>query len=502
MLQKGVNQIGVYGYTVENDEYTLVVSPKPVEIVVSEGSFTENEVAADNPTPTELEEHYLLIKELVDSGRMKGPKGDTGEDGFSPTASVSRTQADDGAEISITDKNGTTKAVVYDGQGGGGTSDYSQLTNKPSINSVELNGNKSLADLGIQPSGSYALSTDLTAETTARQNSDINLQGQIDAITAASDVVDIVGTYAELQQYDTSKLTADDIVKVLQDSTHSGATAYYRWTLIGSVNTWDYIGSEGPSYTKAETDVLLQAKQNTLTAGQNISISAQNVISNIAPELLKFVDTLPQTNIDEKAYYLTLAAKYYPTLDDFLTSSAISDYPLVCVTNSNGAWRCMRATSRDIFAHTGDNLPLSVDYIIYGITEDNEWEQIYSGTNTDWSTYMGIPNGNIYYANVSLRNAAHSTRYNINNNRTDKDGYLIDSSQANPYLWTVSQYVNGAWVERGVSDVEELFNKVNEKVLEDKVSSSSVATIWTGTQAEYDVITTKDSNTLYFIVEA
>lgn len=34
------------------------------------------------------------------------------------------------------------------------------------------------------------------------------------------------------------------------------------------------------------------------------------------------------------------------------------------------------------------------------------------------------------------------------------------------------------------------------------IGSNSVATIWTGTQAEYDAITTKDANTLYFIVEA
>lgn len=37
----------------------------------------------------------------------------------------------------------------------GGTTDYTQLTNKPQINSVELSGNKSLSDLGIQPAGNY-----------------------------------------------------------------------------------------------------------------------------------------------------------------------------------------------------------------------------------------------------------------------------------------------------------------------------------------------------------
>ena len=38
--------------------------------------------------------------------------------------------------------------------GGGGTSDYSQLTNKPSINGVTLSGNKTGADLGLL-SGDY-----------------------------------------------------------------------------------------------------------------------------------------------------------------------------------------------------------------------------------------------------------------------------------------------------------------------------------------------------------
>ena len=49
-------------------------------------------------------------------------------------------------------------ALVYDatshkwvnGAGGGGTTDYTDLSNKPSINGVTLNGNKTSADLGLQ----------------------------------------------------------------------------------------------------------------------------------------------------------------------------------------------------------------------------------------------------------------------------------------------------------------------------------------------------------------
>ena len=56
--------------------------------------------------------------------------------------------------------DGTLLGKKYDlmnGGGGGGTSDYEELSNLPEINSVELKGNKSLADLGI------ASSTDLSA---------------------------------------------------------------------------------------------------------------------------------------------------------------------------------------------------------------------------------------------------------------------------------------------------------------------------------------------------
>lgn len=49
--------------------------------------------------------------------------------------------------------DGTLLGKKYDlmnGGGGGGTSDYEELSNLPKINSVELKGNKSLDDLSIQ----------------------------------------------------------------------------------------------------------------------------------------------------------------------------------------------------------------------------------------------------------------------------------------------------------------------------------------------------------------
>lgn len=45
--------------------------------------------------------------------------------------------------------SGTDYAVEWANESGGGTSDYTDLTNKPSINSVTLSGNKTAADLGL-----------------------------------------------------------------------------------------------------------------------------------------------------------------------------------------------------------------------------------------------------------------------------------------------------------------------------------------------------------------
>lgn len=103
---------------------------------------------------------------------LQGPKGDTGERGLqgvqgpqgetgatpviSATASVDSTTGTPAVQVT---KTGTDAAPSFEfaftglkgeGGGSGGTSDYDDLDNKPSINNVTLTGDKSLADLGIE----------------------------------------------------------------------------------------------------------------------------------------------------------------------------------------------------------------------------------------------------------------------------------------------------------------------------------------------------------------
>ena len=46
------------------------------------------------------------------------------------------------------------KAAIDSG-GGGGTTDYNALSNKPSINGVELEGNMGSEDIGVEPDMNY-----------------------------------------------------------------------------------------------------------------------------------------------------------------------------------------------------------------------------------------------------------------------------------------------------------------------------------------------------------
>ena len=63
--------------------------------------------------------------------------------------------------------NGSTPVTVNIPTGGGGTTNYEDLSNKPKIGDVELVGTKTLVQLGIQPAGNYATETYVTEQIAA-----------------------------------------------------------------------------------------------------------------------------------------------------------------------------------------------------------------------------------------------------------------------------------------------------------------------------------------------
>jgi len=90
----------------------------------------------------------------------RGPKGENGTNGTNATINgVSTINIEAGDNISIS-QSGNTMTISGTG-GSGGTSDYTDLTNKPSINNVSLVGNKKSNDLGLENEGQSLSNSDI-----------------------------------------------------------------------------------------------------------------------------------------------------------------------------------------------------------------------------------------------------------------------------------------------------------------------------------------------------
>ena len=245
-------QLGDYCETIVVDKET-----ENAYIFDCDGVFTQM------PQPVDVEEILRKAAEYTDETVAPlAEKLDTIEEGAQVNAIEHVLK--NGTELTITNK--TVNVTV--------PTKTSELTNDGSDGTDTYVETAALSDYYTKSE----TDTQIGYETTAREIADQGLQEQIDAIVASSDVVDIVGTYAALQAYDTSKLHDNDIIKVLTDETRDDATTYYRWD--SDTSTWGYIGAEGPFYTKAESDATFVPQTRTVNnkaLSSDITLTASDV---------------------------------------------------------------------------------------------------------------------------------------------------------------------------------------------------------------------------------
>ena len=214
------------------------------------------------------------------------------------------------------------------------TNDYSN-TDKEKVDSLGTMSTKSADDystkivadtLYADKSVEQALSTEITN----RENADISLQSQIDAITASSDVTDIVGSYADLEDYDTTSLAPNSIIKVLQDENKNNKTTYYRWIVEENVGHWFLIGEEGPYYTKSEADSKFVSQERTINGkalSSNITLSASDVGADSSGSA-----AIAEQNA--KDYTDSLASNYATAAQGQLADTAVQPDDLATVATS------------------------------------------------------------------------------------------------------------------------------------------------------------------------
>lgn len=161
-LERGTCSIGIYAVRLNNEkEIDLRYSPAPALINIEQGSYNSSLNSATIPTESEAEQIYALIDEAIKAGKLKGEKGDKGDpgtpgkDGYTPIKGVDyfdgvkgdKGEKGDRGEQGVKGDRGEKGEQGI--QGLPGTTVYSELSDKPSINGVILEGNKTLGELGI-----------------------------------------------------------------------------------------------------------------------------------------------------------------------------------------------------------------------------------------------------------------------------------------------------------------------------------------------------------------
>lgn len=219
-------------------------------------------------------------------------------------------QASDTQEVRID----TTTGFLYTAPGSAGTTDYNNLSNKPQVNSVELSGNKTLDELGIQAKGDYALKSnveELGNEVNQLANDVTNVETSIKNLVTLDTEQTVSGNKTFTGNVTTGaiEITGNMAIKSLDNETeYTGLVAHSSGLYLGDdpranvgplhLNTSDNIkilrgtaGQEGQTYenidsgniseyipttdayTKAEIYKLLDEKQDKLVAGNNIFLT-------------------------------------------------------------------------------------------------------------------------------------------------------------------------------------------------------------------------------------
>lgn len=149
------------------------------------------------------------------------------------------------------------------------------------------------------------LQNDLETETENRTSVDNHLQEQIDVIEATQNIVDIVGTKADLDDYDTTNLKDGAKIQVLDDETQNDATTIYQFNKYAVPNpSFGLVGTFGSYYTKAETDGKFQT---VLTAGDGIAIT-----NDVVSHSIKIIENdNQQDTVEDTVFTVYLKNNHY-----------------------------------------------------------------------------------------------------------------------------------------------------------------------------------------------
>lgn len=255
-----------------------------------------------------------------------------------------------------------------------GTSNYNELINKPQINNIELIGNKTLDDLGIQPKGDYALTSDIPTSTSDLENDSGFITSETDP-TVPNFVKAI--TEANITSWNNKQdpLTAGENItienNVISATTGGGGSLPYN------VYYYEHTFSDlGGSDTSEEAFALVNQIKSDLESGKQVMIIVNLTLRDF-PTRKNTLIGFPSINSNYTEF--NLSPIYFSTS----SGSRFMLAPRIYGTIVNGK----DAIRMDAYPITGYVVPLSLSYF-----NANKGEQVLTLKNT--SSYTPTANYN------------------------------------------------------------------------------------------------------------
>ena len=271
-LTEGTIKIGVYGY--DADTNILVQSTAPVNKFITSGTYTGEADNTEPLTPTDKQQMESAIQQNTDDIIvLQNNKQNTLISGENIKT--------------INNESILGSGNIEIGGGSGGTSDYTDLTNKPKINNVELKGNKSLNDLGIQPSGNYALKSEIPDVSNFITNSVNNLLNYYlkSETYTKQEVNNLIGQIATLQFQVVSTLPQiGDSKYIYLVPSSNPKTQNVKDEYIWVNNSWEQIGSTQIDLTGYATENWVNTQISEFLTQTQIQALINTALSDYALE--------------------------------------------------------------------------------------------------------------------------------------------------------------------------------------------------------------------------
>lgn len=454
----------------------------------------------------------------------KGEDGEQGRDGITPNIQVGTTTTLPAGSNATVSQRGTAENPIFDfgipkgedGQGGG-TGDYADLTNKPKINNVELVGNKTTSDLGINiPDVSNFITKDVDNLTNYYKKTETYTKTEVD--NKVSSVYRYRGTVATYSDLPSTDLVIGDVYNVEQADSQHG------------IEAGDNVAWNGTVWDKLSGNVDLSGYQPLLVSGTNIKtvnntslLGSGDINTDIDILVLEYNDNSDEakakaTRIINKFYGKTAIgcvintrpvllycnasqqqASYYFSFDGILDYSNRRYYKF----HVNGTW------DNNVFTCTSISYEYeeSASFFAYALSTKN--------TTSYTPSVDSYKPATAKYAEQMVQSVAPvystSSTYAVG----DFVSYQGKLYKCNTAITTAESWTAGHWTETnvvsemGTGGSVSIDNSSITKNSSDEIqtvgiidnNSGNTNKIWTGTLAQYNAVQSKDADTFYYITD-